>query len=48
MTRPTTSRDSRASRIAAFETVTYMLAGRMWRGNNKGNVGLLARAACNG
>jgi redox-sensitive bicupin YhaK (pirin superfamily) len=31
-----------------FETVTYMLAGRMRHGDNQGNVGLLRPGACNG
>ncbi len=31
-----------------FETVTYMLAGRMRHGDNQGNVGLLRPGACSG
>ena len=31
-----------------FETVTYMLAGRMRHGDNQGNSGLLTPEACNG
>jgi len=31
-----------------FETVTYVLAGRMRHGDNKGNSGCCGRAACSG